>query len=88
MEFTAAQTGELQDGLDEMIHAGHGGLDEAQGFGNVLVEGPGDVSAPEAPPGAGERAGSDGLEHVAGGAQLAGKALQVMSGARRSCETM
>ena len=44
-EFTAAQTGQVQNGPDEMIHTGHGGLDEAQSFGDVLVEGAGDVSA-------------------------------------------
>ena len=44
-EFTAAQTRQAQDGPDEVVHAGHGGIDEAQGFGDVLVEGAGDVSA-------------------------------------------
>ena len=76
VEFTAAQTRQLQNGLDEVIHAGHGGLDEAQGFGDVLVKGPGDLSA------LGrlqvrEQRWQGRLEHVAGGAQLAGKALQV-----------
>ena len=61
---------------DEMIHTGHGGLDEAQCFGDVLVEHPGDVSALKRFQ-VREQRRQCHLEHVTGGAQLAGEALQV-----------
>ncbi len=43
VEVTATETRQVQNGPDEVIHAGHGGLDEAQGFRDVLVKGAGDV---------------------------------------------
>ena len=66
----------MQNGLDEMIHTRHRGLDEAQRFRDVLVERLGDVSALRRLQ-VREKRRQRRLEHVTGGAQLAGEALQV-----------
>src|SRR5262249_34962931 len=45
VEVTAAQTRQVQDGPDEVIHTGDRGLNKAQGFGDVLVKDAADVCA-------------------------------------------
>ena len=59
-----------------MTHTGHGGLDKTQRFGDVLGKRPGDVSALQRFQ-VREQRRQGRLEHVAGGAQLAGETLQV-----------
>jgi hypothetical protein len=86
-ECTAAQTGQVQDGLEEAIHAGDRGMDAAQRFGDVLRQGTGHCS----PLGRGKRGedgGPDVLQQGPRDLQSPAKPFRCTSGARRSWETI